>query len=179
MVRHSLAYWLTAFVVIAQLSAAPSMIGPANAASSNVATCLQDNARYLDPESGLELTFKPLQEEDHFLQSFTVSSTKSEASLDSFITLMGEPLRPVAFVVNQCPEGDVTGKELKACTVWQGVPYALFGDGSIGLLPEGSAPAVTQILLPDFARSVMSHEIWDTFNSEEPFEVFDFKDCGE
>jgi hypothetical protein len=179
MVRHSSAYWLTAFVVIAQLSAAPQMIAPANATSSNAAACQQDNARYLDPESGLELTFKPLQEDDRFLQSFTVSSAKSEVTLDSFITLMGEPLRPVAFVVNQCPDGDITGEELSACTVWQGVPYALFGDGSIGLLPESSAPAVTQILLPDFARSVMSHKIWDTFNSEEPFEVFDFKDCGE
>lgn len=171
MVRHFKLVSLFSIVLIASLNAGSSQAG--------FTICKQQSARYIDPESGLIFSFKTDNENSAFLQEFSLSSEKSDVKLDGFITLQGEPLRPVAYAIHQCPDGDVTGEELAKCTIWQGVPYGRYSDGDIGLLPDSDQPAVTQILLPDFARSVMSKPIWTEMNiSQEPFEVFDLLDCG-
>jgi hypothetical protein len=49
--------------------------------------------------------------------------------------------RPYGSLMYKCPESDVTGEELDACTVWQGVVYAVDETGAAGLLPKkGDAP---------------------------------------
>lgn len=171
MVRHSKLISLFSIVLIALLNAGSSQAG--------FTFCKQQSARYIDPESGLIFSFKPSNENSAFLQEFSLGSEKSDVTLDGFITLQGEPLRPVAYAIHQCPDGDVTGEELAKCTIWQGVLYGRYSDGDIGLLPDNDQLPVTQILLPDFARSVMSKPIWNEMNiDQEPFEVFDLLDCG-
>lgn len=141
--------------------------------------CQQGSARYIDPESGLLLTFLSLGENVQVMHQFTIGLEKAETQLSGVVVADGEPLRPVSIVMHQCPDGDVTGVELEACTVWKGVPYGRFSDGNIGLLPLAEDEAVTQILLPDFTRTVMSNPVWEEIETtNEPFEVFDFKDCG-
>ena len=39
-------------------------------------------------------------------------------------------------IMNNCPEGDVTGDDIAACTVWEGVIYSIGADGKVGSLPE-------------------------------------------
>lgn len=152
------------------------LVGPAQASS---VSCLQSNARYIDPESSLIFAFKNKSENSTFLQAFSIGTKKSDVKIEGFITLEGNPLRPIAYAVHQCPDGDITGEELTECTIWQGVPYGLYFDGAIGLLPDEDDLAVKQLLLPDFARSVMSKPIWNELNIDrEPFEVFDLLDCG-
>lgn len=149
------------------------------AGSVSASECQQGSARYVDPESGLLLSFSSFGENVQVMHQFTIGLEKADTQLEGFVVVDGEPLRPVSFVVNQCPDGDVTGEELAACTVWKGVPYGRFSDGNIGLLPLAEDEAVTQILLPDFTRSVMSNPVWEEIETNnEPFEVFDFKDCG-
>lgn len=154
--------------------AGSSMVGDVSAMQ-----CQQGSARYVDPESGLLLSFSSFGENVQAMHQFTIGLEASDIQLDGFVVVEGKPLRPVSFVVNQCPDGDVTGEELAACTVWKGVPYGRFSDGNIGLLPLANDEALTQILLPDFARSVMANPVWESMKAmNEPFEVFDFKDCG-
>lgn len=149
------------------------------AASASAAECQQGSARYVDPESGLLLSFSSFGENIQVMHQFMVGLEMAKTQLDGFVVVEGEPLRPIAIVVNQCPDGDVTGEELATCTVWKGVPYGRFSDGNIGLLPLADEEAVTQILLPDFTRSIMSSSVWEEIETiNEPFEVFDFKDCG-
>lgn len=152
------------------------LVGPAQATG---AACEQSKARYIDPESDLVFAFEEPSEQSAFLQTFSIGSDAADIKIDGFITLEGNPLRPVAYAVHQCPDGDITGEELVECTIWQGVPYGLYSDGAVGLLPDEGEPAVKQLLLPDFARSVMSKPIWNELNIDrEPFEVFDLLDCG-
>lgn len=152
------------------------LVGPAQAAS---AVCEQSKARYIDPESDLVFAFDEQSEQSAFLQAFSIGSDAADIKIKGFITLEGNPLRPIAYAVHQCPDGDITGEELAECTIWQGVPYGLYSDGAVGLLPDEGEPAVKQLLLPDFARSVMSKPIWNELNIDrEPFEVFDLLDCG-
>ena len=170
MVPHKKQKLLSSFAMMLLLA------GPAQAALSE---CQQSKARYIDPESELVFAFEAGSESSAFLQSFSIGSEKSETKIEGFITLEGEPLRPIAYAVHQCPDGDITGDELAECTIWQGVVYGWYSDGAVGLLPDESDPAVKQLLLPDFARSVMSKPLWSELNIDrEPFEVFDLLDCG-
>lgn len=149
------------------------------AGSTSAAECQQGSARYVDPESGLFLTFSSFGDNVQVMHEFTIGQEKAEIQLSGFVVADGEPLRPILIVMHQCPDGDVTGQELDACTVWKGVPYGRFSDGNIGLLPLADDIAVTQILLPDFTRTVMANPVWEDIKTvNEPFEVFDFKDCG-
>jgi hypothetical protein len=158
-----------------------SLLAAFSVVAGNVcaAECKQGSARYVDPESGLLLSFSSFGENVQVMHQFTIGLEGADTQLGGFVVVEGEPLRPISIVMNKCPDGDVTGEELEACTVWKGVPYGRFSDGNIGLLPLADEVAVTQILLPDFTRSVMSDPVWEEIETiNDPFEVFDFKDCG-
>ena len=66
-------------------------------------------------------------------------------------------MRPNGMTMDQCPDGDVTGEELEACTVWQGVIYSLTKDADAKLLGKRGAPHAEALLLPDFSRYAMEH----------------------
>ncbi len=55
--------------------------------------------------------------------------------------------RPFGSLMLNCPEGDATGEELAACTIWQGFIYSVAADGAVGLLPGQGQPAPPQLLL--------------------------------
>jgi hypothetical protein len=77
-----------------------------------------------------------------------------------------------------CPEGDVTGDDLKACTVWQGVIYGLVA-GHIDLLPSAEAKAADEILLPDFGPSIRNSKIWGIGKATvTPGDVLALKGCS-
>lgn len=59
----------------------------------------------------------------------------------------GEAARPLGLVLLDCPEGDSTGAEIAACTLWQGVVYAVEADGTVGLLPAQGKPAPKRLIL--------------------------------
>lgn len=161
------------------IAASLFVVGLFNVGHVSAIQCQQGSARYIDPESGLLLSFSSFGENVQVMHQFTIGLEKADTQLSGFVVADGEPLRPISIIVHQCPDGDVTGEELAACTVWKGVPYGRFSDGNIGLLPLADDEAVTQILLPDFTRTVMSNPVWEEIETiNEPFEVFDFKDCG-
>ena len=60
--------------------------------------------------------------------------------------------RPNGLIMHQCPDGDVTGEELDACTYWEGVVYTVADDGSVDLI--GQNEAAQTLLLPDLSRQL-------------------------
>jgi hypothetical protein len=68
--------------------------------------------------------------------------------------------RPNGIMLHGCPEGDVTGEEIDACTVWEGVIYSVDGSGRVGYLPAEGAPAAEQLLFPDLGRGVRYSAVW-------------------
>jgi hypothetical protein len=59
------------------------------------------------------------------LHRLSLSFAESGVTMDGVVMLAGEPDRPWGMVMHNCPEGDATGAEIAACTVWQGPVYAI------------------------------------------------------
>jgi hypothetical protein len=128
-------------------------------ASSASANCVQELATYKDAAANGELAFIPKKdgEVDTMLSRFTITFPENNVVLDGIITEAGEPFfRPLGMIMHKCPEGDATGDEIAACTVWQGIVYGLDKVGNVFYLPstsEGQGAADT-LLFPDLGAAV-------------------------
>ena len=108
-------------------------------------------------------------------QDFTLSGPRLGAPLTGAVIWNNGLSRPNGFLTHDCPP-DADEEELAACTLWEGVLYAVSG-GGIDLLPEAAdAPAPEQILLPDLGRTLRYSALpfpealdgppWDVFTLE-------------
>jgi hypothetical protein len=142
------------------------------------AACPMELAVYLGVGNAAELEFTPSP------ASATVTNTFSmrlgEVVLAGFVQWSDDVARPYGMLMHDCPKGDVTGMEIAACTVWQGVIYASDMAGNIGLLPEEGENAPERLIFPDLGPSVAlsaAHES-NPFQSL-PWDVFALKACRE
>jgi hypothetical protein len=86
--------------------------------------------------------------------------------------------RPVGMLMNSCPEGDVTGANLAACTVWKGIVYGIDEKtGHVDLLPAEGTDAPDALLLPGFGPAVLASSVGKALASG-PWDVFEFKECA-
>ncbi|WP_245411738.1 hypothetical protein [Phyllobacterium leguminum] len=159
-----------------------SLVAPLSA----YAACTQDRAIYSDRDDHYTLAFKPAPEDLPAVTSneFTITQKsdadqKSAFKLDGVVMWTQGVARPEGTVMYNCPDGDVTGDELEACMVWQGVIYALKEGAEAGLLPKAKEPAAQALLLPDFAGSLDAFD-FGAAKPAEPlsWEVFRFKECA-
>jgi hypothetical protein len=141
------------------------------------AACLQELAVYEDA-SGNSLTFLPPHENQAAEYEFKLHLGQTE--LQGVVMWSKDPDRPNGIIMDKCPDGDVTGEELEACTVWQGVIYGLTRDAAAPFLGKRSTPFAEALLLPDFSRYAMDH----TYKTPLPGppkadDVFRMKACQE
>ncbi len=149
-----------------------SATGPAAAAG-----CLQEQAIYADPDGAYELRFEPVGSASAATSNhFKLAVLKTDLVLDGVVMEAGDPPRPAGMIMNKCPEGDVTGADIAACTIWEGVLYAADAAGKIGLLPPEGSEAAAQILLPDLGPAIRSSSIWGKATVA-PFDVLALKGC--
>ena len=85
--------------------------------------------------------------------------------------------RPNGLIMHQCPDGDVTGEELDACTHWQGVIYTVSSSGTVDLL--GQKDAAETLLLPDLSRQLHDSDLNSDGGTLVGFDVFALSGCQE
>jgi hypothetical protein len=147
-------------------------------ATPALAACPQELAIYED-SLGQALTFTPPPAAGQAAEH-TFSLRINGQDLQGVVMWSEDPERPNGIVMDNCPEGDVTGEELEACTVWQGVTYGLTKEATAPFLGKRGSPHAEALLLPDFSRAVQSH----TFKNSMPSppkadDVFKMKACQE
>jgi len=156
--------------------AALSMAGSAGPAT---AACPQALAVYAG--DGAEIAFAGrLSDADAMLHRFSLTFGKNDVRMDGVVMMAGEPDRPWGVVLHDCPEGDVTGAEIAACTVWEGVIYTIGSSGEANWLPVSDADhtAGDSLLLPDFSAAVMQSQAWRAEQvTQLPGDVFRLKAC--
>ncbi|MHC1547438.1 hypothetical protein [Phyllobacterium sp. K27] len=143
------------------------------------AACTQDRAVYTDSDDDYTLTFKHFPEDQPVATSneFVLQRNHTDLKLDG-VVMRDEAARPNALIMYDCPGGDATGDELAACTVWEGVPYALKDSAEAVYLPQAKEPAAQALLMPNLSGAMSNFD----FRLEKPIEtfpwdVFRFKEC--
>jgi hypothetical protein len=144
------------------------------------AACTQDHAVYVDSSDTLTLAFRPVGEAEVTSHVFEISVVGSKQAMQGHVIDSDEPVLPDGMVLFNCPQGDVTGADIEACTVWQNVVYASDARARFSYLPAGASEAAPQLLLADFGRSFRFSSAWDGMDAKTiPTGIFHLKGCIE
>ncbi|TPK88446.1 MULTISPECIES: hypothetical protein [unclassified Mesorhizobium] len=152
--------------------------------STAFAACPIELAVYGDAQRGAETSGAEID--------FTLTGTSATVTntfrliLDNNVVLNGIAMwnegvaRPNGALMYKCPEGDSTGAELAACTLWNGVIYTSDDNGNIGLLPAEGIEAPKILILPDLGPVLrQSNAFGGSGFSKVPSDVFALKGCQE
>ncbi len=138
--------------------------------------CTIEKAVFAEAEAGTLLAFKPV---GSAAVSHLFTLTGGKLKLDGHVMYDEESKRPGGMIMNNCPEGDATGAELRACTVWTGVPYALdVKSGHIDILGAEGSEAPDAVLLPGIGPALRHSKLWDKSGLKDiPWDLYEFKEC--
>lgn len=142
-----------------------------------LAACPQELSIYEDT-SGNSLTFSPPHDSQAAEHEFKLRIGPTE--LQGVVMWSKDPDRPNGIIMDNCPDGDVTGEELNACTVWQGVIYGLTKDADAPFIGKRGTPNAEALLLPDLSRYLHDHSFKSPLaGPPKADDVFRMKACQE
>lgn len=162
---------------VAAIAAAALLAVPACAFG---AACKQEQAVYTDRDGAYELRFAPLNSQSAAASNqFKMSALKSSVVMDGYVMPTEDPVRAIGILMFNCPEGDATGADLDACTVWQGTVYGMDAKGEMdNLQPEG-AEAAEKLVLPGLGPAIRESSAWGEGKAMvAPWDVLTFKECA-
>jgi hypothetical protein len=161
---------------LSALVAASVLILPGFAAAAD---CPLSNAVYSDRDGTYQLKFSPLNSDAAAASNqFKMTVKDSKAVLDGYVMPSEDPARTIGMVMFNCPEGDATGADLDACTIWQGPVYGVDDNGAIDNLPGEKSNAVASIVLPAIGPALRDSSILgEGKQAVAPWDVFSFKEC--
>lgn len=142
--------------------------------------CKQEQAVYTDRDGAYELRFAPLNSSSAAASNqFKVSAVNTSVVMEGYVMPSEDPVRAIGILMFNCPEGDVTGADLDACTVWQGAVYGMDAKGEMdNLQPEGAA-AAEKLVLPGLGPAIRESSAWGEGKaSVAPWDVLTFKECA-
>lgn len=162
---------------VAAIAVAAFVAVPVNALG---AACKQEQAVYVDRDGAYELRFSPLNSASAAASNqFKVSALETPVVMEGYVMPSEDPVRAIGILMFNCPEGDATGADLDACTVWQGAVYGMDAKGEMdNLQPEGAA-AAEKLVLPGLGPAIRESSAWGKGKaSVAPWDVLTFKECA-
>ncbi len=149
-------------------------------ASTAYAACPIQLAVYGEAQSGAEIDFTPTGTSATITNTFRMILDNNVVLDGIAMWTEGATARPHGSLMYKCPTGDVTGEELTACTLWEGVIYSADEKGAVGLLPAEGVDAPKSLIFPDLGPSLeMSTAHGGGGFSKVPWDVFVLKGCQE
>lgn len=155
-----------------------SMLVLFTASSPASADCPVGLAAYRDLEDAASVEFTPTS-------GAAVANTfrmllDNDVVLDGIVMWSDGIGRPYGMLTYKCPEGDATGAEIAACTMWEGVIYTSDDLGNIELLPAEAAGAPAKLIFPDLGPSLRHSAAYGAAGfSKVPWDVFKLSGCQE
>jgi len=146
--------------------------------SPALAVCPIELSTYRDTQNVASVEFRPTGENATVTNSFRM--ILGETVLDGIVMWSDGVARPNGILTYKCPLGDVTGQEMEACTLWQGVIYTADNAGTIGLLPAEGAAAPEKLIFSDLAFSLRAAPANEMAALDKlPSDVFALSGCQE
>ena len=140
------------------------------------AACPQELAIYSELGGSAQIEFSAEPAGFIVTNSFRLLLT-GDLSLDGMVIWNQGLSRPNGIISHQCPDGDVTGEELEACTYWEGVVYTIASDGSVDFI--GQDDAAEKLLFPDLSRQLHYSDLKRDDGLLMGFDVFALSGCQE
>ncbi|WP_442967290.1 hypothetical protein [Rhizobium sp. AG207R] len=142
--------------------------------------CVQEKAVYVDMDNAYELRFEPMGSESSVSNRFKLAVRNTNIVADGIVMRTDDHLRADGRIMFECPEGDVTGADLRACTVWQGMVYASDLKGHIRALPGEGESAADRLFLPALGPSIQKSSLWGKGKATvAPWDVLSLKGCNQ
>lgn len=142
--------------------------------------CMQEKAVYVDMDDAYELRFEPMGSESSLSNRFKLAIRNTTVVADGVVMRTDDQLRADGRIMFECPEGDVTGADLRACTVWQGMVYASDLKGHIRALPAEGEIAAERLFLPALGPSIQKSSLWGNGKATvAPWDVLSLKGCDQ
>jgi hypothetical protein len=140
--------------------------------------CSIQTAVYEEADAATRLSFRVVNE-DAAAVSHLFEVTGGKLKLDGHVMYDEDGRRPSGMIMNNCPEGDVTGADLRACTVWTGIPYALDATtGQVDILGTAESRAPDAILMPGLGPAIRHSTLWSKSGLKDvPWDLYEFKEC--
>ncbi|KRA00387.1 hypothetical protein ASD64_02140 [Mesorhizobium sp. Root157] len=143
------------------------------------AACPMELAVYSDRDDAAWIDFRPTGESAVVTNTFKMVLDKGVV-LDGMVMWSEGVRRPYASLMYQCPEGDVTGEEIAACTLWEGVVYSANADGKVELIAAEGVDAPQALIFPDLGPTLRLSAVYGEDGlSKVPWDVFALKGCQE
>lgn len=144
-----------------------------------LAACPMELSVYADEQGGAGIDFRPRGASATVTNAFRMHLPDG-TQFDGMVMWSTDVARPWGTLMHKCPEGDVTGDELAACTVWEGVVYTVDGAGKVGLLPKEGEAAPATLVFPALGPSLRhAQALAPDGPAKLPFDVFALKGCQE
>lgn len=147
--------------------------------SASFAECRVELATYRDMEQVASIEFQPAPASATITNTFRMLLDNGVV-LDGLVQWSEGVRRPYGMLTYKCPEGDATGDQLDACTVWEGVIYTSDEYGNIAGLPAEGAGAPGKLILSDLGPSLRMSAAYGAGGfSAVPWDVFEISGCQE
>lgn len=157
------------------------MIGAAivlTAASPAFAACPMALAVYSEAGSGASAEFRP--SEAMMVTNAFRMLLRNDVVLEGFVMWSDDPARPYGALGHDCPEGDVTGEEIAACTAWEGPVYAVADNGQVSTLPDANEPAPSILIFSNLGASIRQSTAHGAVGTDGlPWDAFTLSGCQE
>ncbi|WP_244575231.1 hypothetical protein [Rhizobium sp. 11515TR] len=151
-----------------------------NPVSAYAEECVQEKAVYVDMDNAYELRFEPMGSDSSVSNRFKLAVRNTNIVADGIVMRTDDHLRADGRIMFECPEGDVTGADLRACTVWQGMVYASDLKGHIRALPAEGESAADRLFLPALGPSIQKSSLWGKGKATvAPWDVLSLKGCNQ
>lgn len=120
--------------------------------------CPLAHAVYDADQGPYKISFRPVAEKNAAV-THRFALTDGKVYLEGMVMDTDEPLRTGARVEKDCPDGDVTGEDIRACTGFEGYVYAIDGKGAVSNLGPGEAQAAEHILFAGLGPALASSDL--------------------
>lgn len=125
-----------------------------------------------------EINFYPDPNAVVVSNAFTMHLAKGE-SLQGHIIWNTDSARSDGTLMLNCPDGDVTGEEIRACTHWVGIIYAVNAQGLLSLMPAANEDAASSLILSDMSRALYFGDLNNEKNTLPRWDQFQLSGCQE
>ena len=151
------------------------------ATSAFAAECTQEKAIYEDRDRAFTFTFEPVGSQAAATSHhFKVTMRGNDLKLDGIVMTSDDGVaRTNGMIMHDCPEGDATGDEIAACTVWEGTIYSLDGRNLLGILPAAGDPAAPELLFAGLGPAVLYSALNESGRlPAPPWDLLTMKGCA-